>query len=121
MASTVFERAGGFANVRKIVSEFYDRVLEAPRLSRYFENTDMRTLIDHQAKFITQAMGGPASYTDDALRKVHLRLGISQAEFREMTVLLRETLEDFDVDPDDIDHVCHEVERREALIVTRYD
>jgi len=30
MRQTVFERVGGFAVVRKIVSAFYDSVLESP-------------------------------------------------------------------------------------------
>lgn len=40
MAATMFERYGGFVTVRKVVSDFYDRVLESPvalRMRRYLE------------------------------------------------------------------------------------
>ena len=48
MATTVFERYGGFAAVRKVISAFYDKLLDSEMLSGYFANIDMRRLIDHQ-------------------------------------------------------------------------
>lgn len=62
MATSVFERCGGFAAVRKVVSAFYDKVLDSPILEPHFENIDMRRLIDYQTKFIASAMGGPAKF-----------------------------------------------------------
>ena len=121
MATTVFERCGGFATVRKVLSDFYDKMLDSPTLSSYFENVDMRRLVDHQTKFVSSIMGGPASFSDDHLRRAHAKLGLSRAELLEMAELLRETLEDFDLEPADIDHVCGEIMKRESLIVTRHD
>lgn len=121
MASTAFERCGGFASVRKIVSAFYDKIIDSPALQKYFIELDMRVLIDHQAKFIASVMGGPASFSDDHLRRVHARLGISASDFREMTTLLAETLEDFDLAPADIAQVEREIRKREQLIVTRHE
>ena len=118
MTTTVFERYGGFVAVRKIVSSFYDKVLDSERLQRFFVGTDMRVLIDHQTKFVASLMGGPASYTDDVLRRVHQGLGIAQTDFAESAALLRETLEDYDLEPQDIDLVCREFERRKSCIVT---
>ena len=118
MAETIFERYGGFAAVRRIVSDFYDRVLDSPVISHHFERVDMKRLLDHQARFISSVTGGPASYTDEHLRRVHERLGITAAEFREMLVLLAETLEDFDFEQADIDFVVHELRRRQGVIVT---
>ncbi|HYD29893.1 MAG TPA: group 1 truncated hemoglobin [Azospirillaceae bacterium] len=119
MPQSMFERYGGFAVVRKIVSEFYDRILDAPNLQGYFANVEMRLLIDHQTKFIAQMMGGPASYTNDTLQRVHAHLGIGHADFLEMADILRETLEDFDLQQADIDLVYREVMRREPYIVAR--
>ena len=62
MSGSMFERCGGFTTVRKVVAAFYDKVLDSPSLSRHFANVDMRALIDHQTKFITYVMGGPASF-----------------------------------------------------------
>lgn len=121
MAMTIYERYGGFSTVRKIVSTFYDKVLDSERLQKYFADVDVRKLIDHQTQFIASVMGGPASFTDDTLKRVHERLGISHAEFEEAVGLLGEALEELDVDPADIDFVQREVKKREAVIVTRRD
>ena len=116
--ATIFERNGGFAAIRRVVSEFYDRVLDSPVIAHHFEHVDMRRLLDHQARFISSVTGGPASYTDEHLRRVHERLGITTDEFREMLALLVETLEDFDWDEPDVEHVARELRRREGVIVT---
>ncbi|MFP3942935.1 MAG: group I truncated hemoglobin [Alphaproteobacteria bacterium] len=121
MAQTIFERYGGFASVRKVVSAFYDKILDSETLSPYFANTNMRTLIDHQTQFISMVMGGPGTITDDVLRRVHAPLGISREHFNEMADLLTETLEDFDYESPDVEYVEREIQRREPLIVTRFD
>jgi hemoglobin len=88
-------------------------------IAHHFEKVDMKRLLDHQARFISAVTGGPASYTDEHLRHVHERHGITAAEFREMLALLAETLEDFDFDQTDIDFVAGELRRRQGVIVTR--
>ena len=117
--STIFERYGGFAKISRIVSSFYDRVLDSPILEPYFSEVDMRRLIDHQTKFMAQAMGGPASYTNQQLEKVHSHLQITSDAFEEMHALLRETLEDFGVERDDVEAVIDEIVARRNLIVTK--
>ncbi len=118
MATTVYERYGGFPAVHQIVSAFYDKVLESDRLHGFFAGSDMRSLIDHQTKFVAALMGGPAAYSDEVLRQVHERLDITHQDFVEVSVLLRETLEDFELEPQHIELVCDEFKRREACIVT---
>lgn len=118
MASTLFERYGGFASVSRIVSEFYDRVLDSPTLSGYFANTDMKDLIDHQTKFIASVMGGPGSYSDDVLERVHAKLNINERDFLEVVSLLKETLADFDVADGDIAEIESGFMRRKRFIVT---
>ena len=70
MQQTIFERYGGFATVRKVVSTFYDYVLEDEVTAPYFAGVDMRSQIDHQSKFVSAVMGGPGSYTDEHLQRV---------------------------------------------------
>lgn len=118
MAQSIFERYGGFASVSRIVSEFYRKVVDSDVLADYFDGIDMRTLIDHQTKFIAQLMGGPASFTDEHIARVHSHLGITNHAFTEMTTLLRETLEDFDFDETDISVVHGEVLARKPYVVT---
>ena len=117
--TTLFEKYGGFAKVSRFVSTFYDKVLDSPTLAPYFADADMRRLIDHQTKFMAQAMGGPVSYSDQELERVHARLQISNDAFDEMTALLREALEDRDVAGDDIEAICKEMVSRRNVIVSR--
>ena len=87
----------------------------------YFEESDMRALVDHQTKFISSVMGGPASYSDEALQRVHASYRIERAAFDEMSRLLRETLVEFDLDGGDVETVMHEIDSRADIIVSRHD
>jgi len=118
MALSIYDRAGGFTTVRKVVSDFYDRVLDSPVLRHHFEHVNMPRLIDHQTRFVSFLLGGPASFSDDHIQRVHARLGIGLDDFDEMVSLLTETLEDHDFTTEDVATVRKELERRESLIVT---
>jgi hemoglobin len=107
--ATVFDNMGGFARVRLIVSDFYEKILASDRLAPYFAGVDMRRLIDHQTKFIAAVMGGPAAFTDEQIARAHARLEIAGDAFDEMADLFRETLEDFDVDRADIERLHAQV------------
>ena len=118
MSQTIFERYGGFAAVRKIVSTFYEYCLEDEVMAPYFVDVDMRRQIDHQSKFISAVMGGPASYSDDHLQRVHARLGITHEAFLVMAGLFREAMEDHDMADPDVAAVMREVVSREHLVVS---
>lgn len=118
MALTIYERAGGFSAVRKVVSDFYDKVLESPTVAHHFEGVEMRRLIDHQTRFVAFLMGGPASYTEEHIEHLHRRLGITLPEFDEVVELLEETLEDHGFATEDIAKICQELRKRESIIVT---
>jgi hemoglobin len=92
-----FERYGGLPFVSKMVLDFYDRVLDSERLAPYFENVDMRRIVDHQAKFISSVMGGPASYSCEMLTEIHGHLDIANEAFEEMVALLDETMRAFGI------------------------
>lgn len=109
MQRAIFQQLGGFAKVRLLVAEFYDRVLDSPTLAPYFEGIDMRRLIDHQTKFISSVMGGPASFTDEHLARAHKHLRVQADHFDEMGEVLQETLEDFEVDASLIERIMAQI------------
>jgi hemoglobin len=113
----VFVRYGGFASVSRVVSDFYGRMMESDIMRPYFVDVDMARLIDHQTKFFASMMGGPASFSDEHLERVHAHLGITDPAFQELGLLLRETLEDHDFDESDIALVMSEVMARRPVIV----
>jgi hemoglobin len=115
---SVFERMGGFARVRLLVSEFYGKVLDSDRLGVHFRDIDMRRLIDHQTKFISAIMGGPVSFTDEQIARAHVRLGITGDEFDEMADLFQETLEDFGLADADVRRLrTHLLSMRDHVVV----
>ena len=118
MARSLFEKYGGFKTVSKIVMDFYEMALDSDQIGDYFENIDMGRLIDHQTKFVSSLLGGPASFSDDRLRQVHLSLGISHPDFDEMVSLLCEALADHGMEPADVATVRSAVEAKRAIIVT---
>ena len=119
MRQTIFERYGGFTVVSKVVLSFYDKILDSPSTSPYFSNVDMKRLIDHQTKFFAALMGGPASYTNDHLEKVHVRLGITEVAFIDAMVLMKDTLEEFDFQDEDIQQVQDEMLNRKNYIIAK--
>lgn len=117
MSTSIYDRYGGFSAVRKVVSSFYDRCLDSAVIGHRFESIDMARLIDHQSRFIAAVMGGPASYSDEHLRRIHHHLLISRDEFEEMASLLGETLEDHAFADADVAAVIQEIRSRRASVV----
>ena len=55
---------------------------------------------------------------NEALERVHAPLKIDQAAFNEMAMLLRETLEDFNVDDSDIAVIDNEIKTRARFVIS---
>jgi hemoglobin len=117
--TTLFEQLGGFAAVSKIVSDFYDRALDRDILAPYFENVDMQRLVEHQTKFIASVLGGPASYSNEALRQIHARMDIDTGAFNAMKEELAASLAAHGVAPGDVAQVMEEIEARAGYVITR--
>jgi hemoglobin len=117
MNATLFERVGGFARVRLMVSDFYERVLDSTLLAPYFAGVEMRRLIDHQTQMFASFMGGPAAISDDRLARVHAHLSITDQAFEEMADLFRETVEDHALDPADCERLhAHVLSLRDHVV-----
>ena len=69
---SLFEKYGGFETVSKVVSELYDELERNDITAPYFENSDIRALMDHQVKFLSQVLGGP-QYSGKAMSAAGLR------------------------------------------------
>jgi len=118
MKKSVYDQIGGFVAVRKLIIEFYNRVLDDDNLAPIFENSDLERVIDHQTKFFAMLLGGPASFTDNEIKLIHSRLNLTNENFDLVNEHLIETLEDHDLEPEHIDHVSKEFELRRKLVVT---
>jgi hemoglobin len=117
MDQTLFQKYGGFSKVSRIVLDFYNRLLDDDDLGPFFDNVDMGRIVDHQTKFISSLLGGPASYTDDQISKMHSHLAISATHFDRMIETLSATLSDHGVESEDVSAVVQALEERRNLIV----
>jgi hemoglobin len=113
----LFDKYGGIRILRHVIMDFYDRVLESDVIGHFFEDTDMTKLIDHQTKFFSMMLGGPAHFSDERLAAAHKHMRLSHAEFDEAVTLLTETLSDAKFEPDDQNTVIAAIEARRRILV----
>lgn len=118
MSDTLYQKYGGFAAISRVVMDFYDRLLDSERVGDFFDDVDMKKLIDHQTKFIAYLLGGPAEYTGERLQQLHGHLNIGGADFDEMKLILSDTLADHGFEDADRDAVINVIEGHRGLIVT---
>lgn len=116
--NSIFDKYGGFATISKIVRDFYKEIGNSAALKPYFEGANLERLIDHQTKFMSQVLGGPAQYDGRELAAAHARLKISEAAFAEVASILQEVLEDHNMEDDDVAKVMAIVGSVKDQIVT---
>jgi hemoglobin len=114
---TIFDKCGGFSAVSRIVMDLYDRLLDDDEVGPFFDNVEMSRIVDHQTKFVSSLMGGPASYTDDQIARMHAHLTIHAAHFDRLREILDETLADHGLAPEDRALVIGAFEARRGLVV----
>ena len=119
MSQSLFQKYGGFASVSRVVLTFYDKALDSDQIGGFFEDVDMKRLVDHQTKFISSLLGGPASFANDRLEQLHSRFEISDLDMDEMAKLLAESLEEHGFEPADREAVIYEIESRRSYIVNQ--
>jgi hemoglobin len=81
VAESLFEQLGGFPAVDAAVDVFYRRVLLDPRISHFFDDTDMDAQREKQKAFLTMVFGGPHEYAGKDLRKAHARMSLDHRHF----------------------------------------
>lgn len=117
MEKPLFDKYGGFSVVSRIVLDLYNRLLDDDDVGPFFDDIDMRRVVDHQTKFVSSLMGGPASYSDDQIRKMHDHLAIGPEHFDKLREILSQTLRDHGLADEDVADIVAQFERRRGLVV----
>ena len=99
---TLYERVGGELAVRKLVHEFYERVLADADLKPFFKNASMDKLRRMQLEFFSAALDGPITYTGRPLSDVHHGRGITKHHFALYVGHLIETLRDHGINEQEV-------------------
>ena len=117
MVTSFFDKYGGIATISKLVNDSYEDILEDEHLKGMFIGVDMKRLIDHQIRFFSHVLGGPESYDGRQLEVAHRHLGVTDLQFKSLLRILRENLEDLDVESKDIADVLALVNSIKSKIV----
>lgn len=117
MEDTIYRKYGGFSKISRVVLTLYDRILDDDTIGPYFDEVDMNRIVDHQTKFISSLLGGPASYTDDQIQKMHSHLSIGPEEFEALVEILRDVLAEHGFEEEDIETVVNAFGGRRDLVV----
>ncbi|HRC58281.1 MAG: group 1 truncated hemoglobin [Myxococcales bacterium] len=98
--ATVYEQLGGEPAMNAAVDLFYRKVLADPRISSFFDSTDMDRQAAKQKAFLTMVFGGPNAYTGRDMRSAHAALvtrGLNDSHFDAVIEHLGATLKELGV------------------------
>jgi len=115
--ASLYERVGGEEAVKPAVALFYQRVLDDPELSGFFDGVDMSRLRAHQRAFVTAALGGPELFVGRSLRNAHAGLRIDNRAFDAVVDHLVCALRDLGVDDETAAEVAEQLEPMRSEIV----
>lgn len=115
---SLYEKYGGDPTVVEVVKAFYRQAMANPLLSHYFRGVDMEALLRHQSLFVAFMMGKPDPlFADIDLERSHEHLRITRTAYEEMMKVLRRTLLDAGVAPQDAQVLCERLDSRRDVIV----
>lgn len=118
MPDTLFNKYGGYATLTRVVEDCYAKAYESDVLAPYFDGADMRELVKRQTEFLGSLMGGPQSYSNQELRRIHRHFDITDTAFSTMMKLMRESLEHARFEDPDIEFIMDKMRRRRRYVVT---
>lgn len=117
MGKTIFEKYGGLKTISHLVHEFYKKVLDDPQLKGYFSNSNIEKLMEHQANFLSFALGGPNLYQGRDLIDAHKSLHIKKPHFELVANYLEEVLDEAGVSDEDIIKIMKIIQGTESQII----
>lgn len=123
--TTLWERLGGQAKVRKVIDDLVARAGKDPKVDftrggKYNLNAEqMANFKKQMVDLISQETGGPLRYEGRPLRKSHEGMGITDAQFDALVADLRRALVDNNVATADVDALIRIVETTRGQIVQK--
>ncbi len=116
---SLYDRLGGREGIRMVVDAFYDHLLDDPTLAPFFADADMEYLRQTQTTFLCDAAGGPEHYDAAPPRDAHLDIPFTPAHIQRTLEILEETLDDYDIPPNDADEVIQAIAAYEDDLLAR--
>jgi len=96
-------KIGGDQKLEEVLLDFYGRMAHDLLIGYFFDNRDFRQIARKQKDFLLFAAGITSSYSGKTPTSAHLELPpILKGHFDRRLTLLRETLRDHQLSPEDI-------------------
>src|SRR5512145_2628034 len=90
---TPFEQLGGEIRLRRIVSDFIDRVFADRMIGFFFRQADKERIKEMEYQLAAEFLGGAVKYQGRPLDQVHRKHPIMGGHFARRKQILKETLE----------------------------
>lgn len=108
MSASLFEQLGGEPVLRAIIDRFVDRVMADTMIGFFFARVNKERLKRLEYEFAAEHLGADVVYTGRSLQQAHQRHPIMGGQFRRRLVILKETLAEFGVADNIVEHwVAH--------------
>lgn len=108
MSASLFEQLGGEPVLRAIIDRFVDRVMADTMIGFFFARVNKERLKRLEYEFAAEHLGADVVYTGRPLQQAHQRHPIMGGQFRRRLVILKETLAEFGVADNIVEHwVAH--------------
>ena len=95
--SGLYDRIGE-EPLRRVVRDFYARVVADPMIGFLFAGKNVERLIQKEWELVAALLGAPVGYSGRSMAEAHARVPISVGHFDRRLVILEETLEAHKVD-----------------------
>lgn len=116
MAPSLFEQLGGEPVLRQIIDRFVDRVMGDTMIGFFFARVNRDRLKRLEYEFAAQHLGANVEYSGRPIREAHQKHPIMGGQFRRRLTILKQTLEEFSVPQQVIEHwVAHTLELESSV------
>jgi hemoglobin len=97
MGSSLYDRLGGGSAIGAVVDDFVARCGGDDRINKKFARTDIPRLKKMLVDQVSEATGGPASYSGRDMKETHRGMGVTAGEFDALVEDLVASLGHFEV------------------------
>jgi truncated hemoglobin YjbI len=119
--ASLYDRLGGYQNIEKIVSQFYQTILNDDEVNVfYLDNVSDIAVLHHTVTdFFALIFGGPNIYKGKSMVEAHKHMAICQKDFDSVWKHMEMSFEKYDIHPDIIRDVKEVIYSFTQEIITK--
>lgn len=94
LADSLYDDLGGLDSITRFTNRLVDLTFEDPRTAHQFKQTKKDRLAKLLVDQICDLSGGPCQYKGVNMKKSHIKLGITEAEFNALVEQLQQAMDE---------------------------